>query len=105
MKQPTGTNTMLAAIKYLFSSKLARRNAATIQAFNAHQRKELIIKAQVLLDQCSYNDLHRIFEISSTLQALSGVAISEKKTIIVQGASNRFIVNYLGNGQTRANFV
>ena len=96
---------MLTALKYLFSSKLARRNAATTQAFNAQQRKELLIKAQVLLDQCSYNDLSRIFEIISTLQALSGIAISEKKTIIVQGAKNRFIVNYLGNGQTRANFV
>ena len=96
---------MLAAIKYLFSSKLQRRNANTIQSFNAQQKREIIIKAQVLLDQCSYNDLSRIFEISSTLQALSSVAISEKKTIIVQGARNRFIVNYLGNGQTRANFV
>lgn len=96
---------MLAAIKYLFSSKLARRNANTIAAFNAQQRKELIIKAQVLLDQCTYNDLSRIFEISSTLQELSSVAISEKKSIIVQGARNRFIVNYLGNGQARANFV
>ena len=96
---------MLAALKYLFSSKLARRNQATIQAFNAQQKRELIIKAQVLLDQCSYNDLSRIFEISGTLQALSSVAINEKRTIIVQGANNRFIVNYLGNGQTRANFV
>ena len=96
---------MLKAIKYLFSSKLQRRNQATIQAFNAQQRKELIIKAQVLLDQCSYNDLSRIFEITSTLSALSSVAIADKKTIIVQGAKNRFIVNYLGNGQTRANFV
>lgn len=96
---------MINAIKYLFSSKLQRRNANTIQAFNAQQRKELIIKAQVLLDQCSYSDLSRIFEISSTLSALSSVAISEKKSIIVQGARNRFIVNYLGNGQARANFV
>lgn len=96
---------MLEAIKWLFSSKLQRRNAATIATFNAHQKRELVIRAQVLLDQCSYNDLSRIFEISSTLQALSGVAISEKKTIIVQGARNRFIVNYLGNGQTRANFI
>ena len=96
---------MLNAVKYLFSSKLARRNAATIQAFNAQQKRELLIKAQVLLDQCSYNDLSRIFEISSTLSALSSVAINEKRTIIVQGAKNRFIVNYLGNGQTRANFV
>lgn len=96
---------MVSLIKYLFSSKLARRNANTIAAFNAQQRKELLIKAQVLLDQCSYNDLSRIFEISSTLQALSSVAISEKKTIVVQGANNRFIVNYLGNGQTRANFI
>ena len=96
---------MINAIKYLFSSKLARRNAATIQAFNAQQKRELLIKAQVLLDQCSYNDLSRIFEISSTLSALSSVAINEKRTIIVQGANNRFIVNYLGNGQTRANFV
>ena len=96
---------MIKAIKYLFSSKLQRRNAATIQAFNAQQKRELLIKAQVLLDQCSYNDLSRIFEISSTLSALSSVAINEKRTIIVQGANNRFIVNYLGNGQTRANFV
>ena len=96
---------MLEAIRYLFSSKLQRRNAATIATFNAQQKRELLIKAQVLLDQCSYNDLSRIFEISSTLQALSNVAISEKKTIIVQGAKNRFIVNYLGNGQARANFV
>ena len=92
-------------IKYLFSSKLARRNANTMATFNAQQRKELLIKAQVLLDQCSYNDLSRIFEISSTLSALSNVAIAEKKTIIVQGAKNRFIVNYLGDGSTRANFV
>lgn len=96
---------MISLIKYLFSSKLQRRNANTIATFNAQQRKELLIKAQVLLDQCSYNDLSRIFEISSTLQALSSVAIADKKTIIVQGARNRFIVNYLGNGQTRANFV
>ena len=96
---------MINAIKYLFSSKLQRRNAATITTFNAQQKRELIIKAQVLLDQCSYNDLSRIFEISSTLSALSSVAINEKRTIIVQGANNRFIVNYLGNGQTRANFV
>ena len=96
---------MLTALKYLFSSKLARRNAATITTFNAQQKRELIIKAQVLLDQCSYNDLSRIFEISSTLSALSSVAINEKRTIIVQGANNRFIVNYLGNGKTRANFV
>ena len=96
---------MINAIKYLFSSKLQRRNAATLATFNAQQKRELIIKAQVLLDQCSYNDLSRIFEISSTLSALSNVAISEKKTIIVQGANNRFIVNYLGNGQTRANFI
>ena len=96
---------MINAIKYLFSSKLARRNQSTIATFNAQQRKELMIKAQVLLDQCSYNDLSRIFEISSTLQALSNVAISEKRTIIVQGARNRFIVNYVGPGQTRANFV
>ena len=96
---------MLAALKYLFSSKLARRNANTMATFNAQQRKELLIKAQVLLDQCSYNDLSRIFEISSTLSALSSVAINEKRTIIVQGANNRFIVNYLGNGKARANFV
>lgn len=96
---------MLNAVKYLFSSKLQRRNQATITTFNAQQKRELLIKAQVLLDQCSYTDLHRIFEISSTLQALSSVAISEKRTIIVQGAKNRFVVNYLGNGQTRANFV
>lgn len=96
---------MISLIKYLFSSKLQRRNANTIQAFNAQQRKELLIKARVLLDQCSYNDLSRIFEISSTLSALSNVAIAEKKTIVVQGAQNKFIVNYLGNGQTRANFV
>ena len=96
---------MLNAVKYLFSSKLQRRNQATITTFNAQQKRELLIKAQVLLDQCSYNDLSRIFEISSTLSALSSVAINEKRTIIVQGANNRFIVNYLGNGQTRANFV
>lgn len=96
---------MLAALKYLFSSKLQRKNADTIRAFNAQQKRELLIKAQVLLDQCSYNDLSRIFEISSTLQALSNIAISEKRTIIVQGARNRFIVNYVGPGQTRANFV
>ena len=96
---------MINAVKYLFSSKLQRRNQATITTFNAQQKRELIIKAQVLLDQCSYNDLSRIFEISSTLSALSSVAINEKRTIIVQGANNRFIVNYLGNGQTRANFV
>ena len=96
---------MLNAVKYLFSSKLQRRNQATITTFNAQQKRELLIKAQVLLDQCSYNDLSRIFEISSTLSALSSVAINEKRTIIVQGAKNRFIVNYLGNGQTRANFV
>ena len=96
---------MINAIKYLFSSKLQRRNQATITTFNAQQKRELLIKAQVLLDQCSYNDLSRIFEISSTLSALSSVAINEKRTIIVQGANNRFIVNYLGNGKTRANFV
>ena len=96
---------MRSLVKYLFSSKLQRRNADTIQAFNAQQRKELLIRAQVLLDQCSYTDLSRIFEISSTLQELSSVAISEKKTIVVQGARNQFIVNYLGNGKTRANFV
>jgi hypothetical protein len=96
---------MCLFLKYLFSSKLERRNADTIATFNARQRKELLIRAQVLLDQCSYNDLSRIFEISSTLSALSSVAIDEKKTIIVQGAKNKFIVNYLGNGQTRANFI
>jgi hypothetical protein len=96
---------MCLFLKYLFSSKLERRNADTIATFNTRQRKELLIRAQVLLDQCSYNDLSRIFEISSTLSALSSVAIDEKKTIIVQGAKNKFIVNYLGNGQTRANFI
>lgn len=94
---------MITFIKWLFSSRRERHNMQLQAIHDAGTLADKVRLVQIKVDQLSYNDLSRFFEVVALLDELQRLAIVRKECIIIKCQAKTIAVNY-SSGKAWVNY-
>lgn len=94
---------MINVIKWLFSSRQERYNMQLQSAHDADTLADKVRLVKIKVDQLSYNDLSRFFEVVGLLDELQRLAISQKRSIMIKCQAKTIAINY-SSGKAWVNY-
>lgn len=94
---------MVTFIKWLFSSRRERHNMQLQAIHDADTLADKVRMVKIKVDQLSYNDLSRFFEVVGLLDELQRLAIAQKRSIMIKCQAKTIAVNY-SSGRAWVNY-